>query len=409
MDTTSSTTPSRRRRLGFTEIPPKVRWIIYANSFGSVGFGFLMVFIGAYLPQSGMPADIVGLIFGAEGAAMVLAAIPLGMYSDRRGRKGLLIIGSAVLPPSMLVFAFTRDTLPLVLAAVVAGVTEGGLLTSWNAIIADQTTPIQRNSAFSMSFIIGNVTAGFGFALPILFPWMESWTGLDNDAMHKWVLVVTVSAGLLSPVANAILLRGYKETLRPKEVRTKVMDWKPLLKFSSLNGLIGLGAGFFVPLVALWLLLKFGVHDTWSGPVLAVSNMTIGLAAVVSPLLAKRYGSIRAIVLVQSVATAFLLSLAFLGDPLLAASFYIVRAALMNMSSPISDSFLMGIAEPEQRGLASAVNSIIWRLPNSITTVLGGVIMYAGYLDVPIYLATVFYVASVSGMYAVFRDVKPKD
>src|SRR5439155_1197683 len=93
--------------------------------------------------------------------------------------------------------------------------------------------------------------------------------------------------------------------------------------------------------------------------------------------------------------------------PVVAAGFYLVRAALMNMSAPIADSFLMGIVPPEQRGLASAVNSIIWRLPNSITTVFGGLLMQAGNYDLPIFLATAFYAAFVSGFYAVFRNVKP--
>ncbi len=79
----------------------------------------------------------------------------------------------------------------------------------------------------------------------------------------------------------------------------------------------------------------------------------------------------------------------------------------MNMSAPIGDSFLMGIVAPEQRGLASAVNSIIWRLPNSVTTVLGGILMAAGYLDLPIFLATAFYLASIASFYAVFRNVRP--
>jgi hypothetical protein len=90
-----------------------------------------------------------------------------------------------------------------------------------------------------------------------------------------------------------------------------------------------------------------------------------------------------------------------------AVGFYVVRAALMNMSSPIGDSFLMGIIVPEQRGLASAVNSIIWRLPNSITTVVGGILMGLGLLDLPIFLAVGFYLVSISLFYAVFHNVRP--
>src|SRR5947209_18165278 len=79
-----------------------------------------------------------------------------GIYSDRRGRKGLLLIGSAILPPSILVFALTTDVKWMVLAALVAGVGEGAFLSSWNAIIADQTTVEQRNAAFALSFVLNN-------------------------------------------------------------------------------------------------------------------------------------------------------------------------------------------------------------------------------------------------------------
>lgn len=403
----SAAEPAPHGRVGFSAIPSNVLWIIGANSLGAVGFGYLMVFITAYLPEIGVASGAVGLILGAEGAAMVLSAIPLGLYSDRRGRKKLLLIASIILPPSLLVFAFTTDVLWLVLASVVAGVGEGAFLSTWNAIIADQTTSEQRNSAFSLSFILNNVASGFGFALPLAFPVLEGWTGLTSHAMHIAVLVATDLPAFFAPVAFFILLRGYQEKIRAKEARPRVMDWKPLLKFSGLNGLIGLGAGFFVPLMATWLLYKFAVTDEWSGPVLALANLTIGVAAVGSAPLARKYGSVRAIVLAQALSTVFLFSLAFLTNAILAAAFYIVRAALMNMSSPIGDSFLMGIITPEQRGLASAVNSIIWRLPNSITTVFGGLLMEAGFLDFPIFLTTAFYVASITGFYIVFRNVRP--
>ena len=394
---------------GFSSIPPKVLAIVGANAFGAVGFGYLMVFITAYLPEVGTESGIVGLILGAEGAAMVLTAIPLGMYSDRRGRKGLLLVSSIILPPSILVFAFTRDVLWLVLASVVAGVAEGGFLSTWNAIIADQTTEQQRNAAFSLSFVLNNVMSGIGLALPLAFPTIQGWTGMSSASVHIGALVVTDLLGFLSPVAFFILLRDYRETIRVRQERPRNMDWKPLLKFSGINGLIGLGAGFFVPLVATWLFLKFAVPDVWSGPVLALANLTIGFAAVASAPLARRYGPVRAIVLAQGLSTVFMVSLAFLTNAYAAVGFYVVRAALMNMSSPIGDSFLMGIIAPEQRGLASAVNSIVWRLPNSITTVVGGLLMQAGYLDLPILLATAFYVASISAFYMVFRDVRPSN
>src|SRR2546422_673214 len=328
METPEPRAPARRSRFGFSAIPRKVRWIVFSNAFGAVGFGYLIVFITAYFPETGVSSQVVGLLLGAVGVAMVVSAAPLGIYSDRRGRKGLLLIGSAILPPSILVFAVTTDVKWMVLAALAAGVGEGAFLSSWNAIIADQTTAEQRNAAFALSFVLNNVFSGVGLA-------------------------------------------------------------------------------FFLPLVPTWLFLKFAVPDIWSGPLLALSNVTIGLAATVSASLAKRYGPVRAIVMAQGLSTVFMFSLAFVTNAIAAAGLYMVRAALMNMSAPIGDSFLMGIVAPEQRGLASAVNSIVWRLPNSVTTILGGILMAGGYYDIPIFLATAFYVASIASFYVVFHHVRP--
>src|SRR5438552_16792478 len=85
MDPAGTEPPSARRRIGFSEIPRKVRGIVFANVLGAVGFGYLFVFIAAYLPQIGIGAEVVGLLFGAQGVAIVLSAIPLGIYSDRGG------------------------------------------------------------------------------------------------------------------------------------------------------------------------------------------------------------------------------------------------------------------------------------------------------------------------------------
>ncbi|MCU0860415.1 MAG: MFS transporter, partial [Thermoplasmata archaeon] len=182
---------------------------------------------------------------------------------------------------------------------------------------------------------------------------------------------------------------------------------KALLKFSGINSMIGLGAGFIIPLIALWLWLKFGVTDAWSGPLLAVSNITIGLAAITSSRIARDLGMIKAIVLTQSISTVFMLSLAFAPGAVLAAGLYLVRAALMNMAVPLLDSFMMGLVRKEERGTASAINSIVWRLPNSATTIVGGYILVdRGDYELPFYIAATFYAIGITMFYFVFRHVR---
>ncbi len=62
-----------------------------------------------------------------------------------------------------------------------------------------------------------------------------------------------------------------------------------------------------------------------------------------------------------------------------------------------------------QRGLASAVNSIFWRLTNSVSTVVGGSLLAAGNYALPFFLAAGFYVVSIVGFNSVFRRVRPAE
>ena len=102
----------------FANVPPKVRRLILFGSPTNIAGGFFFVIVSAYLPELGLEyVQIVGLVLGVSGLTMVLTAIPLGIISDRRGRKAMLIAGSATFSPILLVFALTTNPAVLVLTS----------------------------------------------------------------------------------------------------------------------------------------------------------------------------------------------------------------------------------------------------------------------------------------------------
>jgi MFS family permease len=390
----------------FSKIPRKLKLLNTALVFNNFAIGYLLVYLTGFFPELGVSAGIVGLLLGLEGA-MVLLSIPLGILSDRRGRKKLLLIGTSLAPVPIIMIAFTTYVAILVVAAVILGIAESAALSTWNAIIADQTSLENRDVSFSLSFILGNGALAFGFLLPTFIPSIQLLTGLDSVTVHRDLLVLVGLVSAITPVWLFQILRGYKETPNPKKlIRGK--NFSTLLKFSGINSLIGLGAGFIIPLIPTWLFLKFGTPDTFSGPLLSLSNLTIALAAIGSPRLSSKFGLLKAIVMTQGFATVFMLSLAFVPDVRLAGGLYIIRAALMNMAGPLGDSYLMGIMSHDERGLASAINTVIWRIPNSITTVIGGVILATGRFDIPFYLATIFYAISITLFFTQFKNIRPE-
>ncbi len=390
-------------------IPRSVLLMIAVLLINNLAVSYLIIYISAYLPEVGVSTSTVGILLGVEGIAMAVFAIPFGILSDRRGRKRLLILGSIGPVPMFFAFALTTDAWVMAAAACLGGIFEGTYLATVNAIIADQTTLKNRDITFTLSFILGGAGSALGTALPFFIPELSRLFGVGSAELHTDILYLFGFLSLMIPAALYAILRNVHETIRPTAIEWK---WegkgiRTLLKFSGINSIMGLGAGFIIPLIPTWLWLKFGVPDAYSGPILAIASTTIGLGAAFSPRLAFRIGAVRAVVLTQGLSLAFMLVLAFVGDFQTAAIFYVVRTGLMNMASPLLDAYLMGIVPPDQRGFASAVNSVVWRIPNSVTTIAGGVILAAGYFELPFLLAGSFYIVSIVLFYRTFKDIKP--
>lgn len=397
-------------------VPKRVKLLVFTQILNQFAFGYFLVYLTVYLVEVNViNAAEAGLVLALETVVVIVAGIPIGILSDRTGRKKFLIFGNALLPPTVLIFALTHDFGLFLVAGSLAGLAEACALGSWNAIIADQTDLTNRDAAFSLSFIVSNVFISLGLALPLILPSIQGLFALGSDVVHSGALLVLGLCNVPVPLFIWYLVRDYKERIARPEKEEGTDDLRLLLKFSGMNGIIGLGAGLIIPLLGTWLLYKYAISDVYSGPFLALSTMTIAFAAIGSPRLSKRYGLFNAILMTAGSSTFFMLSLAFIPNVFLAGAAYLVRSSLMNMASPLLDSYVMGIIHPSRRGLGSAISAIVWRLPNGVTTALGGYILYLGittgntfYYDLPWIVASGLYALGIALIYFNFKDVKPK-
>jgi MFS family permease len=402
---------SGARSSGLLEVVPRsVLILIITLALNNLGISYLLIVVTGYLPEVGVSTHTIGLLLGVEGIFMSASAIPFGLLSDRWGRKGIITGGVLGATPLFFILAFFTTNVPLLLiGGAFGGILEGAYLATVNALIADQTTLVNRDSAFTLSFILVGGANSLGSALPLAIPTLSSVLGVGSGAVHSDLLILFGVLSLFSPAALYFALRGHHESHDPSKWTWRGEGLRRILKFSLVNSMIGLGAGFIMPLIPTWLWLKFTLPDAVSGPVLAVSGLTIVVASVFSPRLAKRLGTVRAIAVTQGLSCIFLVYLAAVHDVTLALEIYILRSMLMNMSSPLADSFLMSIVEPSERGLASSINSVIWRIPNSVTTIIGGAILASGDYYLPFLLAGGFYAFGVPLFYYMFRNTKTQD
>jgi predicted MFS family arabinose efflux permease len=78
----------------------------------------------------------------------------------------------------------------------------------------------------------------------------------------------------------------------------------------------------------------------------------------------------------------------------------------MNMASPLSQSMIMGLVDESDGGLASGINTALWRLPNALSTFIGAYLMSIGQLAAPFYIASILYSISIALFWYYFRKTK---
>lgn len=382
----------------FGKIPPNISRVVLGASPMAVGLGFFSVAIPVFLPLEGVSVTNLGVILSTFGLATVIFSVPFAILSDRYGRKLLMMVGSLIGGIVIVVPGFTSDFLLLESSAVLGGIGEAMYLSTWNAYLADSTSEEVRAATFSLSFVTFTIASGVGGFLPGLFPLLP----LKLLDSHRVALILLGILGLATPLS----VFKWATDFKPKASRQSILPRKSLgiiVKFSTANMMIGLGAGLIIPLIPTWFYLRFNETDVFSGPLIAISSIAMGLAAVASPSIARHIGLVRGIVMTQILSTLFLVAMPFASTALLAAPLYVVRAMLMNMSSPLSDTFLMNMIAEDERATASSFNAVIWRLPNAASTLIGGSLLNRGELNLPFYLCTALYVSSITLFYGLFR------
>lgn len=364
----------------------------------AAGLGFYQVAIAVFLPLEHVSVTNLGALLTTFGLTTVAFSIPFAILSDREGRKHIMFAGSVLATFVIFIPGLTSNFLLLEISALIGGIGEAMYLSTWNAYLADTTTVDARAATFSLSFMTFTIASGIGAFLPGLFPLLP----MDLLTAHRWTFIALGLLGLGTPFS----VSRWAINAKPKASRQGVLPRKSLgviMKFSTANLMIGLGAGLIIPLIPTWFYLRFSETDVFSGPLIAASNIIMGLTAVVSPSIARRIGLVRGIVTTQSLSTIFLLAIPLSPTALIAAPLYVVRAVLMNMSSPLSDTFLMNMIAEDERATASSFNVVIWRLPNAASTVIGGSLLNGGNLSLPFCLCATLYIASITLFYAIFR------
>ncbi|MGE0041042.1 MAG: MFS transporter [Vicinamibacterales bacterium] len=163
-----------------------------------VGFGIIIPLLPFYAESFGASALAVGLLSTVFSAMQFVFAPIWGRWSDRIGRRPVILLGLLGSAASYLLLGLAWS-LPLVFVARIFGGIAGANIPTAQAYIADITTQENRargmgmvGAAFGLGFIfgpaIGGVLSHFGPAVPM---WFASAICFANFCAAWWLLPET--------------------------------------------------------------------------------------------------------------------------------------------------------------------------------------------------------------------------
>ncbi len=210
-------------------------------------FLLLPVFSVLAMDLEGATPFLIGVAFGAYGLTQGFLQLPFGMWSDRVGRKLVIVIGLGLFIAGNFLAAFVDSIHWMIVARFLQGT--GAISSTVFALIADLTRPEVRtraNAAMGISIGIAFAVA-FGAA-----PFLGEWIGLDGIF---WMIA------LLSAVSLVLVLTVVPnpETTQQLPEHTSFWSmfkivWKvPSLRTISWGGFVcgaGLSSTFFlIPMI----------------------------------------------------------------------------------------------------------------------------------------------------------------
>jgi MFS family permease len=159
--------------------------------------------------------------------------------------------------------------------------------------------------------------------------------------------------------------------------------------------LISVGAGLFVPFMNVFFRVVHHQPDTVIGSLMAWGSLAMGIGLLIAPPIADRLGKLRLVVLTQGLSIPFMIMLGFVPVFAISAMAYYVRMALMNMSNPIYQNFVLEQVDPSSRATVASLHSMIWSFGRSFSPSISGSLQVAYGFGPPFAIAISLYAFAI--------------
>jgi MFS transporter, DHA1 family, multidrug resistance protein len=270
-----------------------------------IGFGVslpILPFYARHLHAAGVPLDAIAihitLLTSIYAFVQLIAAPFWGQWSDRVGRRPLILLGIAGSAITQLMFGFASSLSMLYVVRAVGGFLSAAMLPAATAYVSDLTAERDRaqgmawlGTAVSLGVIVGPAFGGLTTREDLQFTLGFFDIKVENYAPPFFLAAVLMFLTLL------VALRWLPESLSLKSAtvlaRQPALNWtklgKPLLLLLGLTTIAQFGLTLFESVFALYAQEKLGYGPTQTGFVFMMCGSVMAVFQIIAVGYLSRY------------------------------------------------------------------------------------------------------------------------
>ncbi len=339
-----------------------------------VGFGIVIPLLPFYVQSMGGSELTVGVLLGSFSFTQLLATPLLGRFSDRYGRRPIILLSLAANAVAMGLFSLAsyHRLLPLLfLSRILAGATSGNL-SACQATLADVTPPESRAQS------MGRLGAGIGLGL-VMGP-------MIGGQLSQWgAWVPPLAAGALALLGALGVLLAMPETHVPSPRTTSAKQPSRLSVFHSAPRQRALKLMlllyFFVFLSMTTLQVAFALlaqeRVGWSAKEVGYTFALVGglglviQGGLIGPL-SRAVGEVRLLILGTLLLAAGMLGVSVAAQPLPLVGAVVLLGMGLGLTQPLLSSLASQAANPSLLGLTLGLAQSSGGLARTVGPVASG-------------------------------------
>ena len=343
-----------------------------------------------FIQSLGATVFQISLVVSTTGMAGTLLRVPSGIFSDRYGRREIVVasILMSVSPP--LLYTLSRGWEQLIPWGIVYSAAFALYMPSRMAIVADFTTVENRTKVYSMMGIAWPLGGMIG---PTIAGFLQS--------THGWNVVFYVASVFFVVCLVPSLLLPKTPRRKPDSEESHVEGdsnlglafVRPLLAFIALNLFMGLGIGTTNNITPIYLAERFNVSTADVGLFISVGfGLTTILCQIPGGILAERFGRKRFIAVCLALEPFLFIAWTFVNNPLVLLLVQMGVNALWSMTWPSTMSLLMDCAPGSKRGVTSGFTQMGVMLGFTVGPTVGGYLWETMGMASPYFASALFFV-----------------